>query len=147
MIYENDRDNFASIIKTTWQSYGRNKPDSETMRFWFDKLINYDLNTVADAFDKWLISQKELPTVSEILKLCKPVTPIYNAIAKKVDKDANKQYADNVVKFVQQHNNGASRDWIKYWEDILREPKGHKEITIRAAKDALKNLGKEWNGA
>lgn len=117
------------------------------MRFWFDKLINYDLNTVADAFDKWLISQKELPTVSEILKLCQPNTPIYNAIAKKVDKAANKQYADNVVKFVQQHNNGASRDWVKYWEDILREPKVNKEITIRAAKDALKNLGKEWKGA
>lgn len=145
MIYENDRDNFASIIKTTWQSYGRNKPDSETMRFWFDKLINYDLNTVADAFDKWLISQKELPTVSEILKLCQPNTPIYNAIEKKVDKVANKQYADNVVKFVQQHNNDASRDLVKYWEDILRDPKGHKEITIRAAKDALKNLGKEWS--
>jgi hypothetical protein len=131
---------------TTWQSYGRNKPDSQTMRFWFDKLINYDLRTVADAFDKWLITQKELPTVSEILKLCQPVTPIYNAIAKKTNREANKQYAENVVNFVQENTKKSGRNWIKFWEDKLNNPKGQSEIVLRFAKDALKQLGKEWHG-
>ncbi len=139
-----DKKEFAVMMKIVCSNYSHANLEKDTLRYWFSKLENYDLKTVSIAFDKWIDNSKFMPTYKDILDLCKPVTPIYNAIAKKVDKAANKQYADNVVKFVQQHNNGASRDWVKYWEYILREPKGHKEITIRAAKDALKNLGKEW---
>lgn len=146
MIYENDRDNFASIMVTTWQSFGRNKPDGQTMRFWFDKLIKYDFGTVANAFDKWLISQADLPTVSEILKLCQPITPIYRALEKKADKAANRQYAENVVNFINENSQKSSRNWIKYWEDILSNHKGRKEITLKSAREALKKLGKEWHG-
>ena len=123
-----------------------NKPplSKEAIIVYWQILNKYEFSTVRAALDKWVDSSSKAPTPHDLKDLCKPVTPIYNAIAKKVDKAANKQYADNVVKFVQQHNNGASRDWIKYWEDILREPKGHKEITLKSARDALKQLGKAW---
>lgn len=139
MIYENDRDDFASMMVVTWQSFGRNKPDGKTMRFWFDKLITYDLQTVGNAFDQWIISQKELPTVNEIIKLCKPVTPIYSALERKVDAMANKQHMKELMGFIEE--NSKPRTDYKAWARriIGNFEKGLQvnDYALKCARDAL----------
>ena len=136
MIYETDRDNFASVMHVTWQSCGRNKPDRDTMRYWFDKLIAFDFKVVADAFDKWLMTQDELPTVHQITKLCKPVTPIYSAIERKHDKEANKQHAHKIAKLA--HETFKPKRDMKAWaREIIDNPKAYPDISLRYACEAL----------
>lgn len=138
MIYETDRDNFASVMHVTWQSCGRNKPDRDTMRYWFDKLIAFDFNVVADAFDKWLITQDELPTVHQIIKLCKPVTPIYTAIERKTDKAANKQHAKELTEFVASKTK-PKRDMKAWARKILDNPSSFPDISVKLAREAMGN--------
>ena len=123
-------------MTTTWQSFGRNKPDRETMLYWFNKLINYDFVTVANAFDKWIIAQKELPTVNEIIKLCQPVTPIYNAIARKVDAEANKQNVKKLTKFVEERMKPKT-DYKAWARRIVDNPSMFPESSLKIAEEAL----------
>jgi hypothetical protein len=124
LIYETDGKQFATIMVVTWQSYGRNKPEGPTMRFWFDKLIGFDFTTVSNAFDEWLKTQKELPTVNEILKLCQPKEDVYKALPRPVSNKKNAEYAENVISFIAENTEKKKgRNWIKYWEDILKENK------------------------
>lgn len=102
MIYEKDREKFATVMIVTWQSLGRNKPDRETMRYWFDKLINYDLQTVSGAFDKWLTNNRELPTIKDILDLCKPKDDYYK-LPKKPDIEAQKAGLKKLHDFINQN--------------------------------------------
>ena len=69
MIYPDDSKNFALMMRVTWQTYGRKEIEKETMRYWFNKLISYDFDVVTIAFDNWIKSQRELPTVKDIFDL------------------------------------------------------------------------------
>jgi len=100
LIYETDRNAFATMMKVTWQSYGRTNLDADTMRYWFDKLIQQDLPTVERAFDEWLKSQKELPTINEILKLCQHKVTMHARLPSPLTKEANRQHSNEVMAYV-----------------------------------------------
>lgn len=136
MIYEQDRNSFATMMKVTWQSYGRNNLDRETMRYWFDKLFNYELFEVEKAFDEWLKSQKELPTVSDILKLCQHKVTIHARLPSPLSKQANAEHAHEVVEYVKE-NIKPKRDMREWARKIIASPKNYPDIAVRFAKEAL----------
>jgi len=138
LIYETDREKFALMMKVTWQSYGRNGADRETLRYWFDKLIAHEFETVSHAFDEWIKSQKELPTVSDIMKLCKPNVTIYARLPSPLALASNKRHADEVLAYVAKNIKPQSdkRQWAR---DLISDNKisNHPEIAIPIAKAAL----------
>lgn len=136
MIYETDAKKFAIMMKVTWQSYGRNNLDKDTLRYWFDKLCKHDLIDVEHAFDEWLKSQKELPTVSDILKLCQHKVTIHARLPSPLSKQANAEYAKEVLDYVKE-NITPKRDLRDWAHKILASPKGRQDIAIRFAKEAL----------
>lgn len=136
-----DKKEFKLMMKIVCSNYSHAEFDNDTLRYWYGKLEKYELLFVSKAFDHWLDNSKFMPTVKDILDACKPVTPIYNAIARKADRQANKAQADKVIRLIENVSKKPSRDWKKYWTDILDNPKQHKEITLRGAKQALINLG------
>ena len=124
------------MMVVTWQNYGRNKPDSETMRFWFDKLINHDIVTVGNAFDYWLLhNDNELPTIKNILDLCKPKQEFHKALPKPTISD--EQLKKNLDKISDMVKPKDKTDYKKWARDILANPKGLPDISIRFAKEAL----------
>jgi len=88
------------MMDVTWQSCGRNPIDKDTKSYWFDKLNTYTLPEVEKAFDTWLQSQKELPTINELLKLCQHKVTIHARLPSPLSKDSNRQHANEVVQFV-----------------------------------------------
>jgi hypothetical protein len=136
LIDPKDKTGFASIIKATWQSFGRNVPDKETMAYWFSKLQQYELEEVGLAFDAWLLSQTELPTINEILKLCKPKVTIFARLPSPLAKEANKK---NAEKFIEQAANfGRHRKDMRAWaKKIMGAPKQYPDISQKFAKEAL----------
>lgn len=136
MIYDDDHKQFRIMINVVWQSYGRNNPDSETIRYWFDKLDKHDFSVVSNAFDEWLKSQKDLPTVSDILKLCQHKITIHARITSPLALESHKRNADEVVAYVAK-NIKPERDKRAWAKRIIANPKNHIDIAIRYAKEAL----------
>jgi hypothetical protein len=122
------------MMNVVWQSYGRNHPDSETIRYWFDKLVKHEFNVASNAFDEWLKTQKDLPTVSDILKLCQHKVTIHARIASPLALESYKQHADNVIAYVAKNIKPQSdyRAWIK---PILANPKNYPDISLQYAKE------------
>jgi len=136
LIYETDRDKFALMMKVTWQSYGRNGLDREALRYWFDKLSKHDFIDVSNAFDEWIKSQKDLPTVSDILKLCQHRVTIYARLPSPLSKQANQGYAKEVVEFVAKQPK-QTRDYRAWARKIITNPSAYPDISLKLAREAL----------
>ena len=93
--------------------------------------VNYDYPPSCDDFKKNCVTAKIHP-------------PVYQSLPAPNNKEANKEYAENVVSFVAENTKKTWRtDWVEFWEYKLRNPKQQSDIAIKYAKEALKNLGKE----
>lgn len=127
-------------MSVTWQSFGRNLPNGKTMHYWFNALSKHDIEEVTRAFDEWIKSQKELPTVADILKLCQHKVTIHARLPSPLSKQANAEYAHEVVEFVQ-GNVKPRRDYKDWARKILASPKGRPDIAINFARQALNIKG------
>ena len=88
------------MMRVTWQTYGRKEIEKETMRYWFDKLIAYEFDVVTIAFDSWIKSQRELPTVKDITELCKPKVTIHARLPSPLAKTDHKQHVEELKEAV-----------------------------------------------
>lgn len=124
-------------MDVTWQSCGRNTVDRETKRYWFDKLINYSLEDVSNAFDKWLLTQDKLPVVKDILSLCQHKVTISPRLEKSsLSREENKAQAAKVTKFIAQNVKPARRG-LAWAEKVKSNPKNYPAITLKLANEAL----------
>jgi len=130
------------MIEITWSNYGRNKPQRETMAYWFGKLQKHDFNAVHRAFDNWVDSSRELPTVKDIADMLKPKQQDYKYLPKKISESEFQVVQEKLQVIQEKLVKKPARDWVAYWQAILANPSNHKSnITIRFAEQALKNLG------
>jgi len=65
----------------------------------------------------------------------------YKAIPKQLTEEENEINRKKIEKISNDLTKKSSRDWVKYWNSILDNPKGEKEITLDGAREALINLG------
>jgi hypothetical protein len=136
LIYETDAKSFASMMKVTWQSCGRNHPDKDTMSYWFNKLSSYDLAAVEKAFDTWLTSQSELPTINEIIKLCQHKVTIHARIASPLAIQDNKRHINEVQTYIAE-NIKPTKDMRAWAQKILANPKNYPDISFKIATEAI----------
>jgi hypothetical protein len=136
---ETNKNDFAIMMRVTWQNYGRNAPDRELMKFWFEKLEAHGLDVVGNAFDKWIDSQADqLPSLKNISDMCKPAPAIYARLPAPVSTADNKRHADEVVKFVA---DGLTKthDMRAWARKIIAAPKNYPDISFSWANKALIN--------
>lgn len=131
-----DKKEFKLMMKIVCSNYSHAEFDNDTLRYWFGKLEKNDLITVSKSFDNWIDSSKFMPTVKDILDSLKPVTPIYNAISRKADKEANRQHAKEVVDFVNQHLQ-PKNDYKAWAKKIINNPGNYPDISLKYAREAL----------
>jgi len=133
-----DKKNFKTMMDIVMSLYGRKPCETETLRYWFGHLDKFELSVVSASFDKWIDTKSELPTVHDIKTMCKPVTPIYTAIARKTAKEAGKQYAKEVVDFVAERLT-PKRDLKDWARRIIGAPGNYPDISLKLAKEALRS--------
>jgi hypothetical protein len=134
---ESNKNEFAMMMRVTWQNYGRNAPDKELMAHWFSKLSDHGILVVGKAFDGWIDSQSDdLPSLKNISDMCKPAPTIFARLPSPLAKAENKRHADDVVKFVADHMKVPSdkKDWAR---KIKANPKNYPDISLRYANEAL----------
>lgn len=136
MIYEEDAQDFSDMLNAVWGSYGRNPPDKSTKRYWFDKLMKYPLGDVGKAFDRYVDSNRELPHIMDIDKLCKPAHFAITHEPVIIDYEKSKENASNVKKFIASKMKGSNQS-TEWAEKILANEQDYKPIAVSYAKQAL----------
>lgn len=136
MIYPDDAKEFSTLMDVTWQSLGRNYVDKPTKQYWFGKLQKYPLGSVANSFDNWLTSSKELPTINDIVKGCAPKDDFVKALPHKRDPEVSKEGLDKIAKVIQD-NIQPKIDYKAWAKRILANPKYFPDYSVKCAKEAL----------
>ena len=131
---DSNKKEFWAMINVCMELSNHPPLSKEAVLVWWAKLNKYEIEAVRAALDKWVDSTSKAPTPSDIMNLCKPVTPIYNAIQRKADVEANKRNAQKVHNFVAEHMKPKNdyRAWIK---PILENPNRYPEISLKYAKE------------
>ena len=133
---------FRKIIAALMACYHMPEMSNDGLRGWFGKLIEFDLETIGLAFDRWTDGDvKRPPYHSEAVKLCREVLrPPVTMISKKptaYEIQANRAQSEKVAKFVNEKmslGDKANKAWA---HRIVNSPEMHSDVAVRLAKEAL----------
>jgi len=133
-----DKIAFKQVMDTVSSLYQRPQLDIDTLRVWFGKLEKFEFNLVTKAFDKWVDNNKFMPTVFDILQLCreKPIEFV-QLKAPTLTKQQNHQYSHEVLKFMAEQQTNKPKDMKAWAKRIMANPKNYPAISLKFAKEAL----------
>ena len=138
---ESDKSNFKDMMNSVCTIFGKPTLDKDTLRIWYYKLEKFEFKVITQAFDKWVDSNKFMPTPSDILSLCKEKPIQYTQLeAPKLSKTENKLQAANVMQFVAEHSykeDKKLKDMRAWAHRIIENPKKYPAISLQFAKEAL----------
>ena len=128
-----DKSNFKQVMDTVTALYQKPQLDIDTLRVWFAKLEKFEFNVVTKAFDKYVDNNKFMPTVFDILQLCreKPVEFV-QLQAPKLTKAQNHKYSHEVLSVLMLQvvslgllKNPTSRTFLshgRFYQDLIPHP-------------------------
>lgn len=120
---------FKSMMNSLTTIYSRPELDRETLRVWWMKLDEYDFSVVSKAFDSWVDKNKFMPTIFDIVSLCKASKP----------KEYIKMLPRNPTPYQIEHNKEKAKELISKIELKPTDPKAWaKRILERHAKGEYK---------
>ena len=139
---ETEKIGFRDMLHSVTTIYSRPDLDRETLRIWWMKLDDYDFNVVSKAFDSWVDKNKFMPTIFDIVSLCKLSKP----------KEYIKMLPKNPTPYEIEHNKEKAKELIskiklkptdpKAWAKRIleRQAKGEYrlEIGVKFAREALR---------
>jgi hypothetical protein len=129
---------FWSIINVTMELMNRPPLSKEAIITWWNILEKYDIADVRSALDKWVDTSIKSPTPHDIKEILQHKVTIYARLPSPLTKQANKQYAKEVVDFVAAQPK-PDKDYKQWARDLISGKKisNHPEIAIPIAKAAL----------
>jgi hypothetical protein len=136
-----DKIGFKQMMDTVTTLYQKQPLDIDTIRVWFAKLERYDFNVVTKAFDKHVDTNKFMPTVFDILQLCreKPIEFV-QLQAPKLNNQQNKAQADKILAMIQERmpeEDKKLKDMRAWAHRIIANPKNYPAISLNFAKQAV----------
>lgn len=108
----------------------------EAIVTWWHLLSKYDYEQVEKAVDSFVKSSSKPPTPNDILSLCQHKVTIHARLPSPLSKQANQEYAKEVVDFVAKQPK-ATRDFKGWARKILANPSAYPDISFRLATEAL----------
>lgn len=133
---DTDKKNFVTMMNIVQSNYGRKPLDKDSLRYWFGKLEKHSIDDVSKAFDRWIDSQDDLPTVHNILELLRPAVTIHQRLASPLRIEENKRHVAELKESINKMRNIRQdpKDWAK---KILANAGNYPDISVRFAKEAL----------
>ena len=124
------------MMDITWQSNHRHPVDKATKLYWFNKLQHLALGDVAQAFDKWLIETKELPTLKDILNGCRKENNVYARLPAPLDINANKERMADLNNVVGTMTSKV-KDYRAWARKIVSMPHNYPALSLKLAQESL----------
>ena len=133
----------ASFYGKHWLDMWIDIPMDSVKAEWQAKLSGMPSKTVFRAVDYCADNVKFPPSLPEFMQLCKANTPseITKALPRHFTDEELEANKKKLEKINSDLTRKSSRDWVRYWNTILDNPKGLQEITLSCAREALINLG------
>lgn len=132
-----DRQNFKRMMNALMVIYYKPELTNDALRVWWGKLEKYEFNEVSKAIDDYTNSDLKAPPVPhDIVKLCQHKVSIHARLPSPLTKEANAEYAKEVVDFVASQPR-KKRDFKAWARNILATTKNYPDIAVRFAKEAL----------
>jgi hypothetical protein len=92
---DEDKELFTQMMLTTCRQYSKSPFDENVSRLWYHSLKIFDFSTISRSMEKWILTSKFMPTVSDIVKLCRleiSQRSQANQIPYKVDKSRKQEF-------------------------------------------------------
>lgn len=139
---ENDKIAFKQMMDTVTSLYQKPNLDIDTLRVWFYKFEKFEFDVVTKAFDKWVDNNKFMPTVFDILQLCreKPIEFV-QLQAPKLNNQQNKEQADKLLAIIQEKmpiEDKKLKDMRAWAYNIINNPKKYPAISLKTAQEAIR---------
>lgn len=136
MIYPDDAKAFSTVMDVTWQSCHKPNVEKQTKQYWFSRLQHVPIGDVENAFDKWLIENNKLPTLNDILAMCKPKQDFHKALPNIRNEQIQQEGLEKINRMVEKSMKDKT-DFRAWARRIIETPKNYPDIAIRFAKEAL----------
>lgn len=134
---------FKSMMNSITTIYSRPELDRETLRIWWAKLEKYPFLTVSKSFDTYVNSNKFMPTISDIVDLCRASEP--KPFVKALPRHFSEQELKNnhekmkaVAKQMANQKNSDPKAWARKILNDAEKGRYKIEIGIEFAKEALR---------
>lgn len=124
------------MMDVAWQSNHRNPVDKQTKQYWFSKLQHLPLGDVERAFDTWIMTTQDLPTIKGIMDLCKPKAGFNVALPAPRHDEVSQAGVEKINKLIAE-NIKPKTDHKKWAKDALANPQSA-DVVIQKAKEAVR---------
>ena len=137
-----ETNNFKDMMDSISTIYSKPALDKNTMRIWWEKLKGYEFNVVSKSFDDWVNGNQYMPTIFDIVFLCKASKP----------KEYIKMLPRNPTPYQIEHNKEKAKElmskiklkptdpkaWAKRILELHAKGEYKLEIGVKFAREALK---------
>lgn len=137
-----ETNNFKDMMDSISTIYSKPALDKNTMRIWWEKLKGYEFNVVSKSFDDWVNGNQYMPTIFDIVSLCKASKP----------KEYIKMLPRNPTPYQIEHNKEKAKElmskiklkptdpkaWAKRILELHAKGEYKLEIGVKFAREALK---------
>ncbi len=140
---EAEKIGFKSMMNSITTIYSRPELDRETLRIWWAKLEKYPFLTVSKSFDTYVNSNKFMPTISDIVDLCRASEPkpFVKALPRHFSDQELKNNHEKMKALAKEMANQRSNDPKAWARKILNDAEKGRykiDIGIKFAKEALR---------
>ncbi|CAB4127866.1 hypothetical protein UFOVP96_35 [uncultured Caudovirales phage] len=140
---ENEKIGFKSMMNSITTIYSRPELDRETLRIWWAKLEKYPFLTVSKSFDNYVNSNKFMPTISDIVDLCRASEPkpFVKALPRHFsEEELQNNHAKMKALAKEMANKGATdpKAWARKIINDYEKGKYKMELGVKFAREALR---------
>lgn len=137
---EADKKQFWATLNLTMELCQAFPLTKEAVIVWYDKLKQYEMQTISSALDGWVDTQKKAPTPSDILALCKPKPDFYKAIGRVRDEEVDQEGLEKIGKFIADKTE-SKIDYHAWFKRILSRPSAFPDDSVAKAEKAALGFG------
>jgi len=142
-LIEQEKIGFKDMMHSVTTIYSRPDLDRETLRIWWAKLEKYEFMVVSKAFDRYVNSNKFMPTISDILDICRMQEPkeFVKALPRHFTEQEIRNNHDKMKRVANEIASRPTADPKAWARRILNDSeKGRykNDIGIKFAKEALR---------
>jgi len=142
-LIDQEKIGFKAMMNSITTIYSRPELDRETLRIWWAKLEKYPFLTVSKSFDTYVNSNKFMPTISDIVDLCRASEPkpFVKALPRHFSDQELKNNHEKMKALAKEMANQRSNDPKAWARKILNDAEKGRykiDIGIKFAKEALR---------
>ena len=139
------KENFDRMLKTTCKQYSKSEMDDNVFKLWYHSLKPFSFDTVSNAMSTWILTSTFMPTISDVVKLCRTLESQNqpSQIPHKIDKSKKQEFQAKLKEAISASKLTKARH-PKMWavKILARHEEGNYDSTVglEMAREVVDNL-------